>query len=701
MSVKISIPTGNTNDADDGAVSEVKKANRRTWCIAVLLVLVGTATCAIFIKYACYIVKRQQAHIFKSHAKEFSDKIEAAFREYNTAAKWIHESCRNWRNDNDGCTREDFKVLYDYITDGGLDFFLAEWVPNITHSDRQALEAESTLYYANDTTIDYRGFLGLSPNPYYSTEEMGLFSRTNQTFYFPIQYLEPYENIGDAIHLDLYSLPYEQEAIDLAIETYKPALTKRFEIESQDTDGYSVSLIHPGVKLPLPNDGSTTTKPQDVALLLIHIRSLLERAAKTATFNKAVYLYDEIKPGYTEYLGGIKMMMTGDGEALDSPQLTFYDQEVFLEDLLEETDRMRHVSPLTAGQRNWKIVCVSVDDTYRPNNVSANIGGAMILVASLMMAWIWIIHNKSRSKHVVKIVKKAAAEHSIVTDLYPKNVRDRLIQQNTNKTTATTEDHDNWPMPQKTDGIEDDDVPIADEYPNTTIMFADMAGFTSWSSNREPKTVFKLLETLYGAFDAIANQKNVFKVETIGDCYLAAAGIPNAQPKHAVIMTNFARQCMLRMREIVHELADELGEDTLNLQLRIGLHSGPVTAGVLRGQKARFQLFGDTVNTASRMESNGVKGRIHCSQETADALILEGKGYYLTPREEKIVAKGKGELQTYWILETDTKYSTCSTKYSTSSTSEGISSSSSDDVQGVMNAIIDARLQMRDLEGVI
>jgi class 3 adenylate cyclase len=582
---------------------------------------------------------------------------------------------------------------------------LAEWVPNITHSERQELEAESALYYANDTTIDYRGLLGLSPNPYNSTEEMGLFPRTKQPFYFPIQYLEPYENIGDAVHLDLYSLPYEQEAIDLAIETYKPALTKRFEIESQDTDGYSVSLIHPGVKLPLPNEGSTTAKPQDVALLLIHIRSLLERAAKTAIFNKAVYLYDNIKPGHTEYLGGINMMMTDDGE--DSyPQLTFYDQEVVLEDVLGETDRMHHVSSLTAGQRNWRIVCVSVDDTYRPNNFSANIGGAMIFLASLMMAWIWIIHNKNRSKHVVKIVKKAAAEHSIVKDLYPKNVRDRLIQQNTNKTAATMEDHNtilnfHWPMPQKTDGIEDDDVPIADEYPNTTIMFADMAGFTSWSSNREPKTVFKLLETLYGAFDAIAKQRSVFKVETIGDCYLAAAGIPYAQPKHAVIMTNFARQCMLRMREIVHELADELGEDTLNLQLRIGLHSGPVTAGVLRGQKARFQLFGDTVNTASRMESNGIKGRVHCSQETADALILEGKGYWLTPREEKIVAKGKGELQTYWILETDTKYSTSSTKYSTSSISEGASSSSSDDVQGIMNAIIEARLPMRDLEGVI
>ena len=83
--------------------------------------------------------------------------------------------------------------------------------------------------------------------------------------------------------------------------------------------------------------------------------------------------------------------------------------------------------------------------------------------------------------------------------------------------------------------------------------------------------------------------------------------------------------------------------------MRVGLHSGSTTAGVLRGDKGRFQLFGDTVNVASRMESNGVKGRIHVSQATADALTAAGKASWLTPREDKIVAKGKGLMQTYWV----------------------------------------------------
>ena len=83
--------------------------------------------------------------------------------------------------------------------------------------------------------------------------------------------------------------------------------------------------------------------------------------------------------------------------------------------------------------------------------------------------------------------------------------------------------------------------------------------------------------------------------------------------------------------------------------LSIGLHSGPVTAGVLRGDRARFQLFGDTVNTTARIESSGTKNRIHISQETHDFLVAAGKRKWITPREEKIQAKGKGEMQTYWI----------------------------------------------------
>merc|ERR1712025_1126918 len=92
------------------------------------------------------------------------------------------------------------------------------------------------------------------------------------------------------------------------------------------------------------------------------------------------------------------------------------------------------------------------------------------------------------------------------------------------------------------------------------------------------------------------------------------------------------------------------GPETGDLSLRIGLHSGPVTAGVLRGEKARFQLFGDTVNTAARMESTGEPDKIQVSQQTADLLMSAGRESWLTAREELVSAKGKGQLKTYWLV---------------------------------------------------
>lgn len=176
-------------------------------------------------------------------------------------------------------------------------------------------------------------------------------------------------------------------------------------------------------------------------------------------------------------------------------------------------------------------------------------------------------------------------------------------------------------------------------------MFADIAGFTAWSSEREPSQVFKLLETIYSAFDAIARRLNVFKVETIGDCYVAVTGLPLPQEDHAVVCAQFAYQCLLAMEQLTQQLDTTLGPGTSDLGLRIGLHSGPVTAGVLRGEKSRFQLFGDTVNTASRMESTGVPGKIQASQETTDLIRRAGKHDWLSLRNETVTAKGKGELQ--------------------------------------------------------
>lgn len=265
-------------------------------------------------------------------------------------------------------------------------------------------------------------------------------------------------------------------------------------------------------------------------------------------------------------------------------------------------------------------------------------------------------------------MESAIKTKAIVASMFPKNVRDRILDEQAegiiekkkkaNQTSAFTTGKSELKN-YLADGYGDgnlgealsafDSKPIADLFPEATVMFADIAGFTAWSSVRQPSEVFQLLETLYRAFDWIAARRKVFKVETIGDCYVAVCGLPEPRKDHAVVMARFARDCLGECNRLTRRLETMLGPDTGDLTMRIGLHSGPVTAGVLRGDNCRFQLFGDTVNTAARVETNGERGRIHCSSSTFELLVEAGKEQWCAKRPDKIVAKGKGEMQTYWV----------------------------------------------------
>eukprot|EP00934_Nitzschia_sp_Nitz4_P008140 Nitzschia sp. Nitz4//scaffold32_size149145//101839//102804//NITZ4_002892-RA/size149145-snap-gene-0.21-mRNA-1//-1//CDS//3329548108//8130//frame0 len=231
---------------------------------------------------------------------------------------------------------------------------------------------------------------------------------------------------------------------------------------------------------------------------------------------------------------------------------------------------------------------------------------------------------------------------AIVSSLFPKNVRDRLMANeigssangiSSQKHRLKTFMSDTATEPTASIEVYGGSRPIADLFPEATVMFADLANFTAWSSTREPSQVFVLLESVYGCFDKLAAKRGVFKVETIGDCYVAVAGLPDPRVDLAVAM-----------------LSVTLGPETEDMAVRIGFNSGPVTAGVLRGQKSRFQLFGDTVNTASCMENTGKNNRIHVSQSTADELVKHRKGRWLRSREDAVEVKGKGTMATYWVF---------------------------------------------------
>ncbi|KAL2100392.1 hypothetical protein ACEWY4_004786 [Coilia grayii] len=184
----------------------------------------------------------------------------------------------------------------------------------------------------------------------------------------------------------------------------------------------------------------------------------------------------------------------------------------------------------------------------------------------------------------------------------------------------------------------------AEAFDSVTIYFSDIVGFTSMSAESTPLQVVTLLNDLYTCFDAIIDNFDVYKVETIGDAYMVVSGLPVRNGKlHAreVASMSLALLEQVRTFKIRHRPNDQL-------RLRIGIHTGPVCAGVVGLKMPRYCLFGDTVNTASRMESTGEALRIHVSSATKE--VLDEFGYFDLQLRGDVEMKGKGKMRTYWLL---------------------------------------------------
>lgn len=186
--------------------------------------------------------------------------------------------------------------------------------------------------------------------------------------------------------------------------------------------------------------------------------------------------------------------------------------------------------------------------------------------------------------------------------------------------------------------LKDKDQLIAGAYANTTILFSDLVGFTQMSAQLSARDLVNLLNDLFTRFDVRGAKLGIEKIKTIGDAYMAAAGVPFEREDHAQLAADMA----LGMFD---DLIDFNQARKTTLQMRIGLHSGPVTAGVIGKTKFSFDIWGNTVNTASRMESTGLPGRVQISEAVRQAL---GTNFELEERE-LVECKGLGKIQTYFL----------------------------------------------------
>eukprot|EP00980_Cylindrotheca_fusiformis_P005913 scaffold1246_cov134-Cylindrotheca_fusiformis.AAC.5 len=196
--------------------------------------------------------------------------------------------------------------------------------------------------------------------------------------------------------------------------------------------------------------------------------------------------------------------------------------------------------------------------TSRPTMYTAVVVAIFVFTSLVFLLYDYLVGRRQR-----KFMARIMRQEKIVSNVFPAAIRDRLYE---------GEQKGSKQGPLGGGGSGTGGAPLADLFLETTVVFADIVGFTAWASAREPAQVFILLETVYGAFDKNAYRRSVFKVETVGDCYVAVAGLPEPDKDHAMAVCRFARDCVKTMKDTTLKLEVSLGPDTSELELRVGIH---------------------------------------------------------------------------------------------------------------------------------
>eukprot|EP00934_Nitzschia_sp_Nitz4_P001249 Nitzschia sp. Nitz4//scaffold18_size181773//118721//129387//NITZ4_001930-RA/size181773-snap-gene-0.281-mRNA-1//-1//CDS//3329540056//1249//frame0 len=450
------------------------------------------------------------------------------------------------------------------------------------------------------------------------------------------------------VNFDLFAYSYFLDVFERMVRQNSPVLS-----EVNNLDAFEVSEEWPRSFITVPIYGKVTKNPS--------IEDIVATVSSSLPWHN--YFLDLLPDG----IGGVVLVVSNTCNQTFSYMINGGEVSYFGIGDFHDGQYNDYLVSTTFNPFDGEMECVHTLSLYPSdefaaeyNNSQPTVYTVTVVCVFLFTIGMFLMYDCFVERRQNKVLSTAERSTAIVSSLFPQEVADRLMADAGGKFgkkgSALTFDakmfHKGLQLGNyNVDGHGDETRPIAELFPSASVMFADIVGFTAWSSEREPSQVFELLEQIYSSFDRIARKEKVFKVETVGDCYMAAAGLPEKRDDHAVVIAKFARDCLRRMLQVVRKLESRLGPSTGELGMRLGIHSGPVTAGVLRGEKARFQLFGDTVNTAARMESTGFKNKIQVSADTA-ALIMEAPNndeMWVVPREDKIEAKGKGLLSTFWL----------------------------------------------------
>eukprot|EP00934_Nitzschia_sp_Nitz4_P002491 Nitzschia sp. Nitz4//scaffold249_size28687//2274//5772//NITZ4_008114-RA/size28687-snap-gene-0.0-mRNA-1//1//CDS//3329544008//2481//frame0 len=536
--------------------------------------------------------------------------------------------------------------------------------PLVTEDQREAWEAYST---SNETSwlVELYEFHGLEGEPHEicSSISMKLGDciqelRQADPYYAPVWQVEPVSGPNEEIiNYNSFDSDYFKREFDHMVANNEATLSEVINFAEND-DGTNTW------------SGFSTEWPESLLLTPVHASSDVDSpvvAVLTGVVPWHIF-FENILP---ESADGLVVVVRGATDTftfeLDGPSVSYVGYGDLHDAKYDHLEMCNDFGATEHGQADYGFdICAYPNDDFCSTN-HAVVYTVVVALVFFLTASSFLLYDFLVNKRQKKVEKAAKDTTALVSSLFPENVRHRVVDQAVNKK------NNKLVKLESSRSLDGDHVnsrhqlvstlgsaPIADVFSEVTIMFGDLAGFTAWASSRDPAQVFFLLEAIYDGMDRIAQKMKVFKVETIGDSYVAVAGIPEARKDHAIVMARFASRCLLEVSSVVRDVSATLGPDTADLRMRFGLHSGPVIAGVLRGTKSRFQLFGDTVNVASRMESTGAPNRIQLSQHTRDLLVGAGRSDWVKEREDLVVAKGKGELRTYWLNQTTNSASTSS-----------------------------------------
>jgi len=364
-------------------------------------------------------------------------------------------------------------------------------------------------------------------------------------------------------------------------------------------------IKQPGVEIPqgkyLPAGAEAPVIPQGKAARLHQGINYMQRALK---LNKEINKPQQMMDCYNNLAEAYKL--SGDiNKSLDN-----YENYVAVKDSLFSNEKSKEISKMEYSRLRYGD-SLKAEDARRVEAIklqhqrSYTYVGIAAVIALLAFSF-FIIRERGKSE------KERKKSDGLLLNILPEEVATEL------KTTGTT---------------------TAKHFDNVTVLFTDFVNFTQAGESMSPQALIDELHTCFKKFDEITGKYNIEKIKTIGDAYLAVCGLPAADPKHAENVVKAA----IEINGFMQDRVDKLGERTF--QIRIGVHSGSVVAGIVGVKKFAYDIWGDTVNTAARMEQNSEAGKINISQATYELVKYKFSCEY----RGEIEAKGKGVMKMYYV----------------------------------------------------